>query len=163
MRHRIVGSIKAPLSISKLDFTTIDADIVDVDVPFLLEQDVLTNLKVLLNVEIEKISLHQLEQEFPRIQKRENLYSEEPPKILFIIPELRKIHRHFSTPTRKIFFRCCAVQSHDPLAAVSFLLWKGFDANAMFVSVLRTLLFASASHYQHLLRTASSMKVSAST
>lgn len=120
----------------------------------------MTNPMVLLDVVNKKISLLQLKIEFVLIQKRGHFYVEYPQIILFTVPELCKIHRHFSTVTRKKASRLLCRADSESSNGYELPKLRGFTANAMFFWGVQTLLGASVFHNQF--QIASSMNLFAS-
>lgn len=94
-RYRCTGYIRTSIPVSGSHVLDVKADAVDVEVPFLLRLDVLSDLNALLDVGNDKIVSPSSGWEVPLTQKRSHLYLIWPPTILFTVLELRKIYQHF--------------------------------------------------------------------
>lgn len=72
----------------------VDADIVEVDVPLLIDLDTLIELKILLDVSKEIITSTNKGLRISLTRKYGSVYIEWPNHIMFTVMELKKIQRH---------------------------------------------------------------------
>lgn len=98
-RHVGLGTINIDIPVSGSHYVKVVAEIVDVDVPFLLGLDVLTHIRAILDFNEDRLSGKFDDWSVPLVRKMGHLYVEWPVRVLFSSTQLRRIHRHFKHPS----------------------------------------------------------------
>lgn len=97
-QHSGIGQVNILVPISHSFFLSFDADVVDANVPLLLGLDVLTSYRMILNFADDEVTSKADGWRLPLIRKGGHVYLDWTVGILYTVPELRKIHRHFYHP-----------------------------------------------------------------
>lgn len=98
IRYRGLGDIVIRLPVSNDHFAEVKAEVVDVDVPFLLGLDALTQFEVILNFGENTVVSKCDGWSLPLKRKLGHVYIEWVPSILYTERELRRVHRNFYHP-----------------------------------------------------------------
>lgn len=97
-RHGRIGTIKR-IPISSNYFMSFIADVFDIDIPLLIGLDVLTRSWLIADLEDNRIISKREQWTIPHIRKRGHAYIEWTLTIFYTEAELRRVHRHFLSPT----------------------------------------------------------------
>lgn len=132
-----IGTINIRMPLMESHVTDIDADVVDVNVPFLLGLNNLTKLKILLDVGKDRISSANLNWEMPVIRKHGHLYIAWPKCVMFTVRELKKVHRHLfhSQPDR--IYQLLRRANPNGTTADDLKTWKPSQEVVTYVNALK--------------------------
>lgn len=117
-----LGTITICIPVSAMHFVDIVAEVVSVDIPFLLRLDILTNLKVIVDFSDDVLtSKSDGGWTMNIVRKCVHAYLEWMPSLMYTEKKLRLINWHFYHPeTNRIFYftqaresRCCVRLSED--------------------------------------------------